>query len=75
VITRYITRSVSVPAATIPGMAGEQALGAELVLRSGGQPSPDAAIAARLLARARAGLPVLDDIEPAPLRPCLRDQV
>jgi hypothetical protein len=34
----------------------------------GGQPSPDAAIAAR----ARAGLPVLDDIEPPPpLPPCL----
>jgi hypothetical protein len=48
-------------------MAGDQALGAELVLRPGGQPSPDAAIAAGLLARARAGLPVLDDIEPAPL--------
>ena len=56
-----------VPVVTVPGMAGEQALGAELVLRSGGQPSPDAAIAAELLARARTGLPVLDDIEPAPL--------
>jgi hypothetical protein len=40
-------------------MAGDQALGAEPVLRSGGQPSPDAAIAAEL--------PVLDDIKPAPL--------
>jgi hypothetical protein len=38
-----------VPAVTIPGMAGDQALGAELVLWSGGQPSPDAAIAAEPL--------------------------
>ena len=52
-------------------MAGEQALGAELLLRPGGQPSPDAAIAAGLPARARAGLPVLDDIQPAPLPSCL----
>lgn len=63
------------PVVTIPGMPGDQALGAELVLRPGGQPSPDAAIAAELLTRARAGLPVLDDVEPAPLRPCLRYEV
>ena len=65
VITRFITRSPRCPSLPFPGMAGDQALGAELVLRPGGQPSPDAAIAAELLARAR--LPVLDDIEPAPL--------
>jgi len=40
-------------------MAGEQVLGAELVLRSGGQRSPDAAIAAEL--------PALDDIKHSPL--------
>jgi hypothetical protein len=56
-------------------MAGDQALGAELVLRSGRSASPDAAIAAGLLARARAGLPVLDDIKPTLLRPCLRYEV
>jgi hypothetical protein len=55
----------SVPAATpLPDPASDQALGAKLVLRPGGQPSPDAVIAAGLLARARAGLPVLDGIEP-----------
>ena len=64
----YTARNYSsVPAATVPGMAGDQVLGAGLVLRSGGQPSPDAAIAAGLLAWAGAGLPVLDDIKPAPL--------
>ena len=72
VITRFITRSRRCPSLPSLGMAGDRALGAELVLRYGGQPSPDAAIAAGLLARARTELPVLDDIEPAPLRPCLR---
>ena len=48
------------PTATLPAMAGEHALGAELVYG----PPPDAAIAA--------GLPVLDDIERAPLPSCLR---
>ena len=66
VITRFITRSPRCP--PLPSRACQVIrLGAGLVLRSGGQPSPDAAIAAGLLARARAGLPVLDDIEPAPL--------
>jgi hypothetical protein len=44
------------PAATITAMAGEQALGAELVLRSG-----------RRTWRSPPELPVLDDIKPAPL--------
>ena len=56
----------------LPSRAGDQALGAELVFGPGGQPLPDAGIAAELFARARAVLPVLDDIEPAPRRPCLR---
>jgi len=64
-----------VPAATLPGLSGDQALGAELVLRSGGQPVSEAAIGAELLVRERAGRPVLDDVEPAPLRACLRYEV
>jgi hypothetical protein len=66
---------LSVPVVTIPGMSGDQALGAELVLRSGGQPVSEAAIGAELLVRERAGRPVLDDVEPAPLRACLRYEV
>jgi len=50
-------------------------MGAELVLRSGGQPVSEAAIGAELLVRERAGRPVLDDVEPAPLRACLRYEV
>ena len=68
-ITRCITRPVSVPATTIRGMAGDQEMvtaaatvtaGGELVPRAGTRPpGPPAAIAAELLARTRAGLPVL----------------
>jgi hypothetical protein len=65
----------SVPAATLPRLSGDQTPGAELVLRSGDQPAPEAAIGAELLVRERAGRPVLDDVEPAPLRACLRYEV
>ena len=66
-ITRCITRSLSVPAATIRGMASDQetvtaaavTAGAELTPRTGARPAGPAAIAAELLARTRAELPVL----------------
>jgi integrase/recombinase XerD len=59
---------LSVPAATIRGMAGEQetvtaaaavTAGGELVPRAGARPPGPAAVAAELLARTRAELPVL----------------
>ena len=67
VITRYHP-VLSVPAATIRGMAGDQetvtaaaavAAGSELVPRAGARPPGPVAIAAELLARTRAELPVL----------------
>ena len=58
---RFITRSPRRP--SLPSRAGDQALGAELVFDPASAIA-DAAIAAGLLARARAGLPVLDGIEP-----------
>ena len=65
-----ITRShpvLSVPAVTIRGMAGSQetvttaavAAGGDLVPRAGAEPPGPGAIAAELLARTRAELPVL----------------
>ena len=67
VITRYHP-VLSVPAVTIRGMAGDQetvtaaaavAAGGDLVPRAGARPPGPAAIAAELLARTRAELPVL----------------
>ena len=70
-INRVITRYhpvLSVPASTIRGMAGDQetvtaaaavAAGGELVPRAGARPPGPVAIAAELLARTRAELPVL----------------
>ena len=66
-ITRYHL-VLSVPAATIRGMAGDQetvtaaaavTAGGDLVPRAGARPPGPAAIAAELLARTRAELPVL----------------
>ena len=66
-ITRYHP-VLSVPAATIRGMAGDQetvtaavavAAGGDLVPRAGARPPGPVAIAAELLARTRAELPVL----------------
>ena len=67
VITRYHL-VLSVPAATIRGMAGDQemvtaaaavASGGDLMPRASARPSSSAAIAAELLARTRAELPAL----------------
>ena len=67
VITRYYP-VLSVPAATIRGMAGDQETvttaaavraGGDLVPRAGAEPLGPGAIAAELLARTRAELPVL----------------
>ena len=67
VITRYHL-VLSVPAVTIRGMAGDQetvtaaaavTAGGDLVPRAGARPPGPAAIAAELLARTRAELPVL----------------
>ena len=70
-ITRYHT-VLSVPAVTIRGMAGDLetvtaaaavAAGGDLVPRAGARPPGPAAIAAELLARTRAELPVLAGLD------------
>ena len=56
-----------VPAATLRGLAGDQALGVELGVTARRSAIAGRGDRAELRARARAGLPVLDGIEPAPL--------
>ena len=71
-ITRYHP-VLSVPASTIRGMAGDQetvtaeaavTAGGDLVPRAGAPPLGPVAIAAELLARTRAELPVLAGLPP-----------
>ena len=71
VITRCITRPLSVPAVTIRCMAGDQetattaavTAGGDLVPRVRARPPGPAAVAAELLTRTRAELPVLAGLD------------